>query len=180
MSGFGIVTCDHVVQRPKEEHDTGPQGYFGVNGGQIFLQDRLLQDVCELEIVWSSEVPDIALLRPKGELPEKSWHLDVSELTIETGVPVQLYGFPNHSAGKTLSRYATSIVNHYNDRTYLHYEIAQNIRKGNSGGPVLDEANRLIGIAKEGSTQGGGNDAVVSISEVGKLHSLYAVTAWRP
>jgi S1-C subfamily serine protease len=180
MSGLGIITCDHVVQRPIEEHDAGPQGYFGVNGGEIFLQNRLLQNVCELEIVWSSEVPDIALLRPKGQLPENSWHLEASELTIETGAPVRLCGFPNHSAGKTLSRYGTSIVNQYNDRTYLHYEIAQNIRKGNSGGPVLDEANRLIGIAKEGSTQGGGNDAVVSITEVGKLHSLYAVTAWEP
>ncbi|MFM0096381.1 serine protease [Paraburkholderia nemoris] len=180
MNGFGIVTCDHVVQRPREEHETESQGYFGVNGGQIFLQDRLLQDVCELEIVWSSEIPDIALLKPKGPLPEKSWHLDLTELTIETGVPVQLYGFPNHSAGKTLSRYSTSIVNHYNYKTYLHYEIAQNIRKGNSGGPVLDEANRLIGIAKEGSTQGGGNNAVVSITEVSKLHSSFAVTPWKP
>lgn len=180
MNGFGIVTCDHVVQRPREEHETEPQGYFGVNGGQIFLQDRLMQDVCELEIVWSSEIPDIALLRPKGQLREKSWHLDLSELTVETGVPVQLYGFPNHSAGKTLSRYATSIVNHYNYKTYLHYEIAQNIRKGNSGGPVLDEANRLIGIAKEGSTQGGGNNAVVSITEVSRLHSIFAATPWEP
>ncbi|MEM5345231.1 trypsin-like peptidase domain-containing protein [Paraburkholderia azotifigens] len=180
MNGFGIVTCDHVVQRLREEHETEPQGYFGVNGGKIFLQDRLMQDVCELEIIWSSEIPDIALLRPKGSLPEKSWHLDLSEQTIETGAPVQLYGFPNHSAGKTLSRYATSIVNQYNYKTFMHYEIAQNIRKGNSGGPVVDEANRLIGIAKEGSTQGGGNNAVVSITEVSKLHSSFSVTPWAP
>lgn len=180
MNGLGIVTCDHVVQRPMEEHDVEPQGYFGVHGGRIFLQDRLMQDVCELEIVWSSPIPDVALLRPKAQLPEKCLHLDVSELTIETGVPVQLCGFPNHSAGKTLSRYGTSIANSYNEKTYLHYEIAQNIRKGNSGGPVLDEANRLVGIAKEGSTQAGGNDAVVSIMEVQRLNKMFTVTPWKP
>ncbi|WP_205974036.1 serine protease [Paraburkholderia sp. Tr-20389] len=179
MNGFGIVTCDHVVQRPMEEHDTEPQGYFGVDGGRIFLQDRLMKDICELEIIWSSEIPDIALLRPITQLPETSWYLDVTETTIETGVPVKLCGFPNHSAGKTLSKYATSIANQYNEKAYSHYEIAQNIRKGNSGGPVLDEANRLVGIAKEGSTQGGGNNAVVSITEVFKLHRTFSESPWR-
>ena len=84
------------------------------------------------------------------------------------------------SAGKTLSRYSTSIVNSYNEKTYLHYEIAQTIRKGNSGGPVLDAANRLLGIAKEGSTQAGGNNAVVSIAEIAKLNARFAAMPWKP
>ena len=137
-----------------------------------------MQDICELEIVWSSPVPDVALLRPKGPLPSESLHLEASELTIGTGTPVQLCGFPNHSAGKTLSRYDTSVVNSYNYKTFRHYEVAQNIRKGNSGGPVLDETCRLIGVAKEGSTQSGGNNAVLSIEEVSRLNEMFVVTPW--
>jgi len=152
------------------------QGYFGIGGGRIFLQNRMMQDVCELEIAWSSPVPDVALLKPKSPLPAEALYLEVSELTIGTGARAQLCGFPNHSAGKTLPRYDTSIVNSYNEKTFSHYEVAQNIRKGTSGGPEC----RVIGIAKDGSTQGRGNNAVVSAAEVLRLSDVFAATPWEP
>jgi len=178
LSSVGIVTCDHVVQRPNEGEDD-PQGYFGPNGGTIVLKDNLLQDVCELVVVWSCEIADIAVLKPKAALPDNALYLRPTRLPVKPGMQVHLCGFPNHSAGKTLSKYDTSVVNTYASKTFRHYELAQNIRKGNSGGPVLDETYGVIGIAKEGSTQAGGNDAVVSITELFRLAETFADVPWK-
>ncbi|GGJ25216.1 hypothetical protein GCM10011320_35730 [Neoroseomonas lacus] len=69
--------------------------------------------------------------------------------TVDLGESVSLFGFPHYGTVSTslnlTNGIITSLVGTGNDP--LHFQLNAAMQPGNSGGPVLDEAGFLIGVA---------------------------------
>ena len=86
-----------------------------------------------------------------------------------------LVGFPNWTVGRRVNLLPVSVVIRF-FRTLSHrIEISGGIRKGYSGGPLIDSSFRVIGIAQQGATQADGNDECLCITEVDKWLSELTV-----
>lgn len=181
LEKVGLITCDHVIKYPKNKKDDGTalhtypdllvDQYIGFPDGRIFLQDTLENDLCELEVVWTDLIGDVAVLRTKGASIE---HLNIRGISSEmTSKEIMLVGFPAHNPGKSLSFAEGKIRSRFKRWAMQHYDITPLIRQGNSGGPVLDAMFQVIGVAKGGELQDVGNNAVLKLQEVQSLDAHY-------
>ncbi len=182
LKGVGVVSCEHVMRYPLNVDEKGnkihnfprelTESYFGLSHGRIFIQDTIENPLCELEIVWLDRNADVVVLRPKDEI--KIEHLTLIGATAETKTKeVRLVGFPFHTLGKSLSVAEGKIRSRYRHFGYENYDITSLIRQGNSGGPVLNSDFHVVGVAKEGERQDGGNNGVLMLAELIKLHAHY-------
>lgn len=134
----------------------------------INLQDSEESNLGQLEVVWRDREHDVAVLKPITVLSVEPLHLNQS-LSADTN-HLLLVGYPNHSLGKSISIAEGKIRSRYRGNKALHIDITTPIRKGNSGGPVLNSNFQVIGVAKEGETLERGNNGVLRIDELIKLH----------
>jgi hypothetical protein len=182
LKGVGVVTCEHVIRYPSDTDGNGRKihkfpkelidSYFGVPHGRVFIQDTLETPLRELEIVWLDRDADVAVLRAKDEV--EIGHLTLIGATAETKTKeVRLVGFPFHTPGKSLSIAEGKIRSRYRHFGIENYDITSLIRQGNSGGPVLNSDFHVVGVAKEGERQDGGNNGVLILAELLKLHAHY-------
>ncbi|MDP2230494.1 trypsin-like serine protease [Methylotenera sp.] len=80
---------------------------------------------------------------------------------------LQVVGFPNHGHGKKISRINTQItVAQYPKSGVQFINVKDTICQGNSGGPVINSAKEVVGIAVEGATQEDGDNGVVVVAEI--------------
>jgi RNA-directed DNA polymerase len=99
------------------------------------------------------EVRDLAQVSIEGRMPVA---LRIgSDDGLAAGTAVSLWGFPNFHVGDSIAIRKGSITQ---SRAYVgvpHYIIDVDIVRGNSGGPVLNHKNEVVGIAVKGlSTPG--------------------------
>ena len=132
LEQYGLVTCAHVLG---EQHCV----YKAMEPLKKYKATVVRQDI---------DV-DLALLQPEG-VP-KGKQLKVGESNkLKTQDPITLLGFPEHHKGDE----GVVIRGHVTGRrTRLGQErilISPPIVSGNSGGPVLDSRNRVIGVAATG------------------------------
>jgi len=182
LEGIGLITCDHVIKYPKNKDaknkviydfpDAFIDKYFGFNNDEINLQDCNENNICSLDVIWTSASADVAVLRPKqSSLFE---YLNLKAVSFEKIIKeIQLVGFPFPSIGKNLSFAEGKIRTRYRRYEKQHYDITALIRQGNSGGPVLDKDFQVVGVAKEGELQDHGNNGVLQVQEVIKLNEIY-------
>lgn len=192
LESIGIVTADHCVRYPIDNLDHAKKplfpaelrgDYFGfAPSAKLYIQDILENDLCELQIVWGDATSDLAVLKPRiAGATVKHLTMSCADLTKFHGAQsVLLAGFPFHNPGKSLSTAEGKIRSRYRRYGIAHFDISALIRKGNSGGPVLDGQLRVVGVATEGERQDGGNNAVVQLPELLQKHASFAVTAWNP
>lgn len=131
LEGYDLITAAHNligtrhVSRP---HVDGKKFKFAV----IKKDDH--RDVAQIRI--AGEVPiQFSVGRPEG---------------LRQGTPITLLGFPDYHVGAHPQLARGPITS---ERTYSgvrHLVIAPDIIRGNSGGPILDEENRVIGVAIKG------------------------------
>ncbi|MEE8141969.1 MAG: trypsin-like peptidase domain-containing protein [Planctomycetota bacterium] len=147
-----IVTNAHVVQPPKSlaslrtlGHTLRPQ--LRVN---VVFSDESVRRVARVHIVVAEEDTDLALLKidPFPSMP----HLNGLDLSMEVpapGTPIYLFGFPLGKFalqdGDTVSASAFRGIMSRHVANFLQVDAA--IYPGNSGGPLVDENGRVIGIA---------------------------------
>ena len=128
---FGIVTCRHVLAEHTEAHHwREPKRKFRVTR------------------VWASEEHDLAVVtidaKPKAQLG-----VDRSS-SCQSGEPVKVYGFPDYHEMQSPVVTPGQITGNRKFIAIDQVLISALIVAGNSGGPVLDSRNRLIGIASRG------------------------------
>ena len=135
LEGCGLVTCAHVL---------GEDGLF------------LYSPLAPLErfpITGSryDDVRDVAILEAAG-IP-KYKELRVGDSTnLRLHDPITLMGFPEHSKGDEGIVHRGEVTSEHRIRFGQNrILISANIVGGNSGGPVLDSRNRVIGIAATGA-----------------------------
>lgn len=152
IDSLGIVTCRHVLEKYTEAfHWREPNRKFGT---------------AEMIRLWESEEHDLVVLSI-GAKPRAQLGVDRSG-SWQRGDAVTVYGFPDYHEKQSpvvIPGYVTGDRERIKTQEIL---VSSLIVAGNSGGPVLDSQNRLIGIASRGPADNAENadktmNAVTSI-----------------
>ncbi|MFY9727430.1 MAG: trypsin-like peptidase domain-containing protein [Bryobacteraceae bacterium] len=133
LAGVGLVTCAHVLRpqtraiRAQESHIEYP-----------------------VRIVATDEYLDLAVLEVPGvhhdiELPPGD------PTTLRQSQPIRLLGFPNYAPGNQCALRNGEVTAFRMVSGFRRILVDANIIIGNSGGPVLDANNRVIGVAAKGA-----------------------------
>jgi len=143
------------------DHDQNVQGTaFAIEGGCLLTAAHNLD-----EFMWASR-PSFSDEKFIVKIVHKDDGRDIASVKINAPLPIQLkfgaleqifltsaicvIGFPNYHKGDSVAFRFGKVVQ---ERSYLsipHFVVDADIVKGNSGGPVLDSQNRVIGVAVKG------------------------------
>ena len=126
--------------------DTIVTNFHVVNGcAEIGLRKNGV-DLGVVRVLATSRADDLAALR--AEAPAKSYLRLRVGAPIKAAEPVLVFGYPLaqalSSAGNTTLGNVTALAGLRDDSRYI--QISAAVQPGNSGGPALDEAGRLIGV----------------------------------
>jgi S1-C subfamily serine protease len=105
-------------------------------------------DLGAVQVLATSRADDLAALR--AETSGKSFLRLRIGAPIKAAEPVLVFGYPLaealSSTGNTTVGNVTTLAGLRDDSRYIQLSAA--VQPGNSGGPALDEAGRLIGVVK--------------------------------
>lgn len=175
-----------LLEGPEDDMDA-PQGTaFAVEGYGLLTADHTVSK----EPMFASR-PKISPKKYRVTVVKRAEHQDIAQIQIEYPVPVQLeigsadalrlgtrialLGFPRYHHGDGVQVARGEITQ---ERVYSgvrHFVIGPTIVKGNSGGPILDGINRVVGIAVKGVDTPGkfsGEDELSSFVPVSELIHL--------
>jgi S1-C subfamily serine protease len=103
-------------------------------------------DLGAVQVLATSRADDLAALR--AQAPAKSFLRLRVGMPIKAAEPVLVFGYPLtealSSAGNTTLGNVTALAGLRDDSRYI--QISAAVQPGNSGGPALDEAGRLMGV----------------------------------
>jgi RNA-directed DNA polymerase len=129
--GYGILTAWHVAIHP-------------VRASRPSLSPKTY----EVTVVRKSEDVDLAQIEIKGPVPVT---LPMGNAdTVKLGDNITLLGYPRYRVGDGVHLDRGRITQ---SRVYFgvpHFVIGPVIVRGNSGGPILDQQNRIVGVAVKG------------------------------
>lgn len=133
LAGVGLITCAHVlVPNIRAVSPTAPFPSYPV---KVLLRDDDL-DLAVLDMLGHHDIE----LEAASDAP-------LPQLT-----PIRLLGFPNYAPGHECAIKSGAVVNTIVLCGRARILIDASIIEGNSGGPVLDENNRVIGVAAKGAS----------------------------
>jgi S1-C subfamily serine protease len=132
LSGYGLVTCDHVVRDSTFAfHPSRPGVQYKL---RVLTRDRTV-DLAVLQIAgWKGHA-----LEPASGPPPKR------------GDVVTLTGFPAYARGASLHVAQAVVAAHRLRMDASRFQISTPIVGGASGAPVLDAYRRVIGVAATGA-----------------------------
>jgi S1-C subfamily serine protease len=129
--GYGLLTAWHVA-----EHQ------------MIASRPLFSRKTYQVTVVRKSEETDLAQLQIDGRIPVQLAIGDATKLS--RGDTITLAGFPNYHVGDSVNITRGPITQ---TRKYMgvpHFLVQPAIIRGNSGGPILDTSNRVVGVAVKG------------------------------
>ncbi|MCF8011867.1 MAG: trypsin-like peptidase domain-containing protein, partial [Clostridiales bacterium] len=133
LEGFGMITCAHVLTKSMEAFRCNDYG-----------------NKFPVEIISYDNENDVAVLKIKGN--ENYHYLRVGDSDeIDVGSEIKLSGFPNYNIGDSIYIDDGKVTLCRKSLGRTRYLISARIVKGNSGGPVLNKNNEVIGIAAKGA-----------------------------
>lgn len=133
LKDYGLVTCDHCL---------GPE-----------LKILLPSDPTKqfpVTVVKSDPHIDLAILSIPTALSNIIPLSAYKGPALPTGTPLSLYGYPGHHAAKPIRIEKGSLIRSFPRSAVSYLEITPKIIGGNSGGPVLNDAHEVIGVAVMG------------------------------
>lgn len=99
--------------------------------------------------------------------------ISVSTESLVSRTPVSLLGFPTYRAGQEPYVVDAKVANTFPFHGLKLFEIDHQIRKGNSGGPVINRQGKLAGVAYEGAWESSGElygkNALIAAAEIEKV-----------
>ena len=126
--------------------DTIVTNFHVVNDCSELRLNKSGADQGAVRVLATSRADDLAALRP--EAPGKSFLKLRVGAPIKAAEPVLVFGYPLaealSSAGNTTLGNITALAGVRDDSRYI--QISAAVQPGNSGGPAIDEAGRLMGV----------------------------------
>jgi len=136
LDGVGLVTCAHVlgdaVDVTAHRSETPEREY-------------------KVEVVSRDDARDLAVLRLPGEALVGSRSLRASRSPRRAGVRVTVAGYPNHNHHDSIHTAEGNVTQFRIDGLERRFLVSAWIIFGMSGGPVLDQQRRVVGIAARGA-----------------------------
>ncbi|MBA3713765.1 MAG: trypsin-like peptidase domain-containing protein [Pyrinomonadaceae bacterium] len=162
IQDYGFVTCAHVLGESELAIITAHTRH---DASQKY----------RVKVTAKDDQIDLARLEVIGVTPQVGLKVGASE-SLQIGDAIKLAGFPNHHIDDTGIVASGTVIGRRNAPVTREPRIliSANIIAGNSGGPVLDSNNRVIGVA----VRGGANEeesrntefhGVVPIEALGRL-----------
>ena len=150
--GTGFIIENGIIVTNSHTLENGDANYPVI---KVKFQDKPLIDF-EAEIVEQNAEKDVATIR----LKDSTWaaaltgiSLELSYENVTKGEAIWLCGFPTYHLGDDCSVVNGIVVGHHAGKQE-RFRISQTIVKGNSGGPVINEKGKVIGIAVTGVSAG--------------------------
>lgn len=169
-----LITCDHVLNWSGEIDGASvsincmsPE----VTGLSLTVRNPSLGTAWPVRIIHRDAARDLALLEFIGTPPHR--YFSGMDAPIKLNEPGVLIGFPNWSPGRPANQLTSTVLSHFPRSGLQRFEIAGNIRQGNSGGPFVDALYRVSGVAQQGARQDGGNDECLCVSELNAWLEAY-------
>jgi len=135
--GFGLLTAFHTVEHVAKRGET----MFATRPG--YDENRY-----PIAVVNYDEVRDVVQLSLSVR-PPVEFKIGVDD-TLQPGQQITLLGFPRYQAGDGINIHRGTITQSKIYNKVRHFVIQPVIFRGNSGGPILDSKNCVVGIAVKG------------------------------
>jgi hypothetical protein len=151
LAGAGLVTCAHGIDDPM----------------QLFITEARdpLDHLARVTVIAINPELDLAILKP--EFPPRKKLTVGDDSALRQLDRVLLCGFPQHHVGADVSISEGHLVHEFKFEGTRRFHISSTIIQGNSGGPVLNSSNQVIGVAVKGGD--GQLNEVVPISIIFRL-----------
>lgn len=163
---IGLITCDHLFRY--QDDFTNLIDIDDVPNANIIIKNPISGKEWRGKIVHRDKYRDLAVIKFDDRNSPTHRHFIGLETPITRNAKGFLIGFPNQSAGKQANVLQSTVINSFPLTCFQRIEISNTIRKGNSGGPFVDENFRVAGVAQQGATQGEGNDQCLCVTELDK------------
>jgi S1-C subfamily serine protease len=154
--GTYVLTNEHVVVGDVGDPSFCEQIYVGITTTPTQAPSQVLK----AEIVVADRTRDLALLRLLGVSPGVLPTLSPRFELLPIDAAVRVIGYPG-VGGSTVTQTRGQVAGYLDEVGGQMYKVDVVINRGNSGGPMVDESGRLVGIA----TQVTGNDVDCSQGE---------------
>lgn len=177
-----VATNFHVISSPQhDKHPPGPAELvksFKVPTVTAVLDGGTKGEVsATAEVIAADPENDLAVLRVTGikEPPAPIKFADASKL-VET-MPVYTFGYPfgeslatgNRAPAVTVGKASISSLRMDDDGELALVQIDGSLNPGNSGGPLVDSAGRLVGVAVAIIKDGQGIGFAIPATELDRL-----------
>lgn len=163
-----IATCAHVFVEDGERD----WSKFSKICEVIRVSDKTTKIAAN--VVHFDKNRDIALL--KIDTQDKSFDFLRLEDAVFAAVDheVSIWGFPNYKvASPHVGRIWAEVTNDFKMSMVRHLEVDKTLYSGNSGGPVLNQAEQVVGIAAKGAVDGTQLNSFICVEELMKVISEY-------
>jgi RNA-directed DNA polymerase len=150
LDGYGFVTCAHTIDdKTVAFHPDRPDKTYPV---MIRAKDDVL-DVALLDIA----------------LPHETKLVAGTSLDLNPGSKIAVYGYPEYSrANKKAHLNNGELTGRREVLGQKRLVVSAAIKSGNSGGPVLDARNRVIGVAARGANKDNEFNEAIPIESYGR------------
>jgi RNA-directed DNA polymerase len=149
LQGFGLITAEHCVQ--------------GAGVIEVFHPHKPANRY-PVTVAKSCKHRDLAILShniPKEEFLE----LVLADQLVRTGDKVKVLGYPSFGPGSNLQVRDARIVGHQNKSAVKQIIVDAKINQGNSGGPVVNHLDHVVGVCHKGGLNEA-MDIAIAIQEV--------------
>lgn len=171
LEGNLLITCSHVLQT-----DT-----TWIDECEVFRVDN--RDLkFKAKVIHRDIAKDLAILKIETDVGIKNFDHFSLELTREPniGERVAALGFPNYKTGSIdVGSLGVKITNKYplGEAKILHSEVDKVFYSGNSGGPVINSSQHVVGVAAKGAASNPeGHNTFIRVSELIQALDNYRAT----
>ncbi len=162
LKDVGIVTCAHVVSE---------RGAIFNNLEAFKYSDPTIKYKISVDRICPHRDVAICSIIISGEMSPPEICIEKSAKPVEMQEDVKLLGFPAYAPGHGHFMVDSKVAKLYVQSAVNKFEIDSQIREGNSGGPIINKASMVTGIALEGARKEAGNNGCLMISEIDQVMS---------